>query len=74
MELFKSKWFWLNLIAIIMLIIQFVIDNQMIAKYAQWEALAIVVLNAISGMIQANQVVKLKARLKMIKLPASTVV
>jgi flagellar motor component MotA len=60
----KSRFFWLNLIAIIILIVQYLIDNNSLPDYAKWEALFIVVLNAIAGMIQSNEVAKLKAKLK----------
>jgi membrane protein YdbS with pleckstrin-like domain len=58
----KSKFFWLNLIALAILIVQYFVTNQMFTQWLAWEGLAIVVLNAIAGMIQTQQVVELKAQ------------
>jgi uncharacterized membrane protein YjfL (UPF0719 family) len=63
MNWLKSKFFWLNLIAIIIMIIQYLIDNNSLPDYAKWEVLGIVILNAIAGMIQSAEVAKLKAKL-----------
>lgn len=68
MELLKSKFFWLNIIAIVVLIIQYFIDNEMLAEYVKWEALAVVVLNAIAGMIQSQQTTTLKKQIKKLQV------
>jgi len=60
----KSKFFWLNVIAIVIATIQYFIDNQMFVEWIKWEALIVVILNMIAGMIQATTVSKLKAILK----------
>ncbi len=62
--MFKSKFFWLNVIALLILVIQYFINNNAFPEYVGWEGLALVVLNAIAGMIQSQQVAKLKAQLK----------
>lgn len=51
----KSKFFWLNLLAIIALIIEYFIDNNLFTNYIAWEGLALVVINAISGMISSSE-------------------
>ncbi len=56
----KSKFFWLNVIAILLAIIQYFTDNKMFTSWAPWEGLAVVILNMIAGMIQGNTVKKLK--------------
>ncbi|MDD5510617.1 MAG: hypothetical protein PHI12_07405 [Dehalococcoidales bacterium] len=56
----KTKWFWLNLIAIIILVIQYFVSNEMFPQYVAWEGLVLVVLNAIAGMIQSGQNTALK--------------
>ena len=61
----KSKFFYLNLIAILLLVIQYSINNNLApAKFVPYETLAVIVLNAIAGMIQSQQVAKLKVRVK----------
>ena len=60
MSVLKSRFFWLNLLAICVLIIQYFINNQMFPSYIGWEGLALVVLNAIAGMLQSNTVTLLK--------------
>ena len=58
----KSKFFWLNVIAIIILIVQYFIQNQTFPQWVAFEGLAIVVLNAIAGMIQGQQIATMKAK------------
>jgi hypothetical protein len=41
----KSKFFYLNLIAILVLVVQYFINNQILTQYAVYEGLIIVVLN-----------------------------
>ena len=67
MNILRSKFFWLNLIAVLVLIIQQIIDNNLLPQYGVYEAIAISVLNAIAGMIQGQQVAGLKATLKKLK-------
>ena len=62
MQILKSRFFWLNLIAIVLLVIQYFIQNEMFPQWVAWEGLVIVVLNAIAGMIQNQQVVTLKQK------------
>ena len=64
MSVFSSKFFWLNLIAIVILVIQYFINNQILVSYVAYEGLAIVVLNAIAGILQTQQVKNLKKQLK----------
>ncbi|MGA2669805.1 MAG: hypothetical protein ABSF21_00050 [Dehalococcoidia bacterium] len=59
----KAKFFYLNLIALVILAVQYFISNQMFTQYLAWEGLIVVLLNAIAGMIQGNQVAKLKKNL-----------
>ena len=59
----KSKFFWLNLIAIAVLIIQQLINNNLLPQYGVYEGIAIAVLNAVAGMIQGQQVTMMKAKL-----------
>jgi hypothetical protein len=63
MVILKSKFFWLNLIAILVLVIQYFITNEMFPAWAAYLSLAVVVLNAVAGMLQGNQVAKLKIKL-----------
>ena len=56
---FKSKAIWLNLIAIILLVLQYSISN-FSKGWVVYEGLAVIVLNAIAGMIQNSTVTKLK--------------
>lgn len=58
----KSKWFWLNVIAIVLAVIQYFIDNQMFVDWLPLEGLVIVILNMVAGMIQSQQVAQLKAK------------
>ena len=64
MSVFSSKFFWLNLIAIVILVIQYFINNQILVSYVAYEGLAIVVLNALAGILQTQQVKNLKKQLK----------
>ena len=56
---FKSGALWLNVIAIILLVLQYTMTN-FNQSWVVYEGLAVVVLNAIAGMIQSNTVTKLK--------------
>jgi len=47
----------------VILAVQYFISNQMFTQYLAWEGLIVVLLNAIAGMIQGNQVAKLKKNL-----------
>jgi hypothetical protein len=63
-EFLKSRFFWLNLIAILILVITFAVDNSLFT--GMWVSIAgliIVVLNAIVGMIKSQEVKALKAKL-----------
>lgn len=64
MEIFKSKFFWLNLIAVLVLVIQYFITNEMFPAWAAYFSLAVVILNAIAGMLQSQQMTTLKLKLK----------
>jgi hypothetical protein len=57
---YTSKWFYLNLIAVVTLIVTYFINNQMFPNLLGWFGLVIVILNAIAGMIQSQQLYKLK--------------
>ena len=63
MNILKSKFFWLNLIAILALIIQQLINNNLLPQYGVYEGIAIAVLNAIAGMIQGNNLMQTKKTL-----------
>jgi hypothetical protein len=63
---FKSGALWLNVIAIILIVLQYTIANFNPA-WVVYEGLAVVVLNAIAGMIQSNTVTKLKKENTMYK-------
>jgi len=61
----KSKALWLNVIAIVVMILQYLLNlptNP--ATWVAWEGLGVVVLNAISGMIQSGNFNNAKAQLK----------
>jgi hypothetical protein len=67
----KSKFFWLNVIAIALLVLQYAANNSMVpASWVKYESLAVVVLNAIAGMIQANAIRKLKRLVKALQYEA----
>jgi small basic protein len=60
---YTSKWLWLNVIAIVILILQYTMDNSLVpAAWVPYESLAVVVLNAIAGILQSNAVRKLKSQ------------
>ena len=59
---FKSGALWLNLIAILLLVLQYTMTNFNQA-WVVYEGLAVVVLNAIAGMIQSQTLIKTKAKL-----------
>ncbi len=64
MEWMKSKFFWLNVIVIIILVLQYTINNQLApASWVPYETMFVVVLNAIAGMIISQQVTALKRQL-----------
>lgn len=59
----KSKFFYLNLIAVVLLGVQYAANNTMIPRsWLPYEGLLVVVLNGIAGILQGQQVTKLKAR------------
>ena len=64
MAFLKSKFFYLNLIALLVLALQYIIQNNMFRQYLAYEGLAVVLLNALAGMIQGQQVTKLKTSLE----------
>ena len=64
MAFIKSKFFYLNLIALLVLALQYIIQNNMFRQYLAYEGLAVVLLNALAGMIQGQQVTKLKTSLE----------
>ena len=66
---YQSKFFWLNLIALVLLIVNYFLSNDIFPNFNVWWGLIVVVLNAIAGMIQATQVARLKAKLKANKIP-----
>ena len=51
---FLSKTIWFNLASIIILVIQYFIDNQMFPDYVKWEILAIAVINMILRLIMSE--------------------
>jgi hypothetical protein len=61
-KILTSAWFWLNLIAIALAVLQYFLDNQMFTDWIKWEGLGIVVLNMLAGMIQGQTVTKLKSQ------------
>jgi len=60
MKILKSAWFWLDVIAVALAILQYFIANKMFTQWIAWEGLGVVVLNMIAGMIQGNTVTSLK--------------
>ena len=60
---YKSKFFWLNLIAIALAIIQYFVNNEMFVDLIPWFGLAVVILNMVAGMIQGNALMKTKSAL-----------
>jgi len=61
---YKSKWFWLNVIAVVLAVIQYFISNEMFVNLLPWFGLVVVILNMIVGMLQSVQLQKLKKQLK----------
>ena len=68
-NLLKSKTLWLNVIAIILMVIQY-LENwpKNPSDWLMWEGLAVVVLNAIAGMIQSQTNAALKLENKTLKI------
>jgi len=64
---YTTKWFWLNMIAVIVAVIQYFINNDMFTAWLPWEGLALVILNMIAGMIQSGQVARLKGEVNTLK-------
>jgi len=60
---YKSKFFWLNLIAIVLAAIQYFVNQEMFVDLAPWFGLAVIILNMGAGMIQGNSLTKTKAAL-----------
>ncbi len=58
----KSRFFWLNLISLVVLIVTYFLQNNMFSQYVLWEGLIIAVLNAIAGMLKDQEVTKLKSQ------------
>jgi len=69
MSILKSKALWLNVIAIIIMVIQY-LENwpKNPADWVIWEGLAVVVLNAIAGMVQSQTNATLKLENKTLKI------
>jgi hypothetical protein len=62
---YTSKWLWGNVVAIIILILQYSLNNNIApASWVPYEGMALAVLNAIAGMIQSAAVRKLKATIQ----------
>lgn len=63
MSFLKSKWFWLDLIALIVAAVQYLGQwPGNTAVWLFWEGLVLVILNMIAGMIQSAQVATLRAK------------
>ena len=62
-----SKFLWLNLISIALLVLQYFVVNDMFVQYALWEGLLIAILNSVAGMIQGQQLVKSKLEVSLLK-------
>lgn len=43
----KSKTLWFNVFSILVLIVQYFLDNKMFPAYVPWETLVIIVINAV---------------------------
>ncbi len=71
MEILKSKFFWLNLIAILIEVAQYCITSSLFPEYTVLITTIIgfltVISNAIAGMVQSSQVTQLKSQLKQLK-------
>ena len=63
----KSKFFWLNLIAVLALVVQQVIDKNLLPQWGTLEGIVLVVLNAVAGILQGQQVYQLKKSVKYFK-------
>ena len=61
--MWKNKFFWLNLIAIVLAAIQYFVDKGMFENLIPWFGLAVIILNMVAGMIQGNSLMKTKAAL-----------
>ena len=59
----KSKALRLNVIAIVVMVIQYLINNQVYPAYLGLEGLAVIVLDAIANILQSQTVKTLKAKL-----------
>ena len=61
--MWKNKFFWLNIIAIVLAAIQYFVDKGMFENLIPWFGLAVIILNMVAGMIQGNSLMKTKAAL-----------
>jgi len=67
-NLLKSKFFWLNIIALVILTVQYTMKFSMLPdSWLPLEGLVLVLLNAIAGMLQSQQLSKAKAEIVQLK-------
>lgn len=43
----KSKTLWFNVLTVVAFAVQYLVDNQMLAQYIQWELLGVALINLI---------------------------
>jgi hypothetical protein len=71
MQIFKSKFFWITLLGILINALQYVITNNVIPEYTvlitSIIAILQIVATAIAGMVQTAQVNNLKAKIARMK-------
>jgi hypothetical protein len=59
----KSKFFWLNIVGIAIVTVEYLVNNNTLPQYAAIEGLIWAVLNAILAAIQSKTVTGLKVKL-----------
>jgi hypothetical protein len=59
----KSKAFWINILAIIAVVIQYLLTNGIAKQWATYEGIALALITAITTQIQGNAAAKLKTQL-----------
>jgi hypothetical protein len=63
MVILKSKVFWVNIVAIIIVAIQYLINNNILPDYVVWEGLALAIFDAIAAALSSQKLDTLKKSL-----------
>ena len=59
-EFLKSKALWVNVVAVIIVAIEYIINNNVLPIYVVWEGLALAIFNAIAAALATEKLTKLK--------------